>query len=142
MIDTEAATGHAVAVRLFTAFATALDTKDWQSYQALYAPEATLTLPWGDPVPQSELAQDTEANLGQFTQTQHVITNHQVNGSGGRLNASAYLIATHVYPPEYVRAHWVVGARYDAQIGDVGGRHRFLGVSVTLLWQTGAPGLQ
>lgn len=118
---------------LFTEFARTLDTKDWEAYAA----DGELVLPWGDPIPQSDLVDVAQATLGGFSLTQHIITNHYVHMAGDRGSASAYLQATHVYSPEQEKENWVVGGKYDVEVQLRNGTILFSRVTLGLMWPTG-----
>lgn len=120
-------------------FAAALDAKDWEGYAALYADDGVLELPWGEVVTKDKLVVSTSHNLGRFQATQHISTNHEVEVDGDTATSRSYLQATHVYPAELRRAHWVAGARYDCTFRRVDGAWRFTHVALTTSWETGEP---
>ena len=118
-------------------FADALDSQDWQRYAGLYADDGILELPWGEVVTKDRLVESTSHNLGRFHATQHISTNHRVSVDGDGATSSSYLIATHVFPPDQDRAHWVIGARYDCTFRRENGAWKFTHVTLSTIWHTG-----
>lgn len=127
---------EAAVVDVLHSYARALDEKDWQVYAALFAADARLVLPWGEPVPQHEIATDTEQKLGRFAATHHMSTNEQVRVDGSTATSRSYVQATHVM---HDGSLWILGARYDNDLCRVDGAWRFTTVRLTTVWEMGHP---
>ncbi|MBL5972569.1 MAG: nuclear transport factor 2 family protein [Candidatus Leucobacter sulfamidivorax] len=121
---------------LFSEFANALDTKNWQAYAELFVPDGLLHLPGADPVQKNELASVCQAVLGGFSDTHHMITN-VISTPGSMVNhVTANLRATHFYP-DSDREPWIVIGRYIAKTLPQGDAVLFQSVELVMVWQTG-----
>lgn len=129
--------GRAEISDMLHAFAAALDDRDWDGYASLYADDGVLELPWGEVVAKEQLVESTSRNLGRFQATQHISSNHRIQVDGDSATSSSYLIATHVYPADLTREHWVIGARYDCVFQRGADGWRFSRVRLSTFWQTG-----
>lgn len=128
---------RALIIDLLFQFATALDSKDWQGYADLYAHDGVLSLPWGEVVTKEGLAASTENNLSKFKATHHMSTNQQVFLDGDTATSVSYTQATHVFPPELNREHFVGGVRYDCSFRREDGVWKFTRVTLNPIWTTG-----
>jgi len=123
-------------LNLLFSYAQALDEKDWEGYAKLFADDAELILPWGDPVLRAEIAGDTESKLGGFAATHHMSTNQQITVRGETATSRSYVQATHV---AHDKSMWILGGRYENTYRRVGGIWRFAQVRLVTIWQSGDP---
>lgn len=92
-------TERAQITDLVTAYATAVDTRDWDLFRSLFKERLFLDFSSFHPdlcreMPFDELLKITQ-KLAAFTSTQHAITNHRVTIDGNRATCIAYLQAGH-----------------------------------------------
>lgn len=129
-------TDEAEILDLMQSYARALDEKDWARYASLYGEGAELVLPWGQTVPQAEIAADTEAKLGRFARTQHLTSNQQIEVHGETAASRSYVQAVHVGHDGEI---WTIGARYDSEFRRQANEWRFAHVVLSIVWETGTP---
>ena len=94
-------------------FAHLLDTKQWASYIALYAPDGVLELPWVTVTrPMMEAAGGPRLLMPLFA-THHVSTNHQIEVTGNIAQSNSYLMAMHLLRPDDQESQWLTAGWYD-----------------------------
>ena len=128
---------------LLVRFASALDTRDFAGYAALYTHDGILELP--DPkaschftLRQPELAEAVPKSLGRYSATHHLSCNHQIDIDGDRAKSRSYLQAVHVGIGP--RDHWSAGGWYDCEYRREPDGWRFTRVRLTAVWLDGEPG--
>ena len=82
-----------------TAYATAVDTRDWELFRSLFADRLHLDFSTFHPslkrdMPFEELLEISK-NLASFDATQHLSTNHRVTVDGDRARCVSYMHAGH-----------------------------------------------
>lgn len=133
-MTTDLETRQAIVDVLFD-YARALDEKNWEAFADLYAADGVLVLPWGDEVPQSLIASDTESKLGRFKATQHVSANQQVTVDGDRASSRSNVQAIHL---THEGSLWVIGGFYECEYRLEAGRWRFTRVKLNSVWESGS----
>jgi SnoaL-like domain len=94
---------RAAIVDLMHRYATAVDSKDWATLRSLFVDEigaemVGLSADLGVPKNTSpeRLIEAFSSGLGQYTATQHSMSNHRIELNGDRATCITYIIARHV----------------------------------------------
>ncbi|MCB1274315.1 MAG: nuclear transport factor 2 family protein [Leucobacter sp.] len=115
-------------------YARNLDQKNWEGFAELYAPDGVLVLPWGDEVPRSEIASDTEHKLGRFVATQHISANQEVAFDGDTARSRSNVQAAHVTTTGEV---WIIGGFYECDYRLIDSAWKFTRVKLNSVWESG-----
>jgi hypothetical protein len=127
---------------LLYAFASALDTRDWEGYVANYADGGFIELP--DPQSatgatfrmfKEQMLQQVPRSLGRYRATHHISSNHQIEINGDLATTRSYLQAVHVGGT--LTDHWTAGGWYDCRLKQVAGAWKFAEVRLTPVWLAG-----
>jgi hypothetical protein len=122
---------------LLSAYATAVDTKDWDLLRSLFAAEAVLDYT-GSQGPRGsfeEVLPFLQQGLGLFSVTQHFLTNRRIMVNGDRATSTAYL-----YNPmgrddgNGGLQLMVVGGRYTSSYDRTAEGWKFTEHTVRILW--------
>lgn len=128
---------------LLFSFASALDTRDFETYVANFAEDGTLELPnptagSGDGVfLKRDQLMDTLQGLRKFSATHHISTNHQIAINGDMASSRSYLQAVHVGDSPF--DHWDAGGWYDCEYRRTPKGWKFTKVKLTEVWLAGDP---
>lgn len=129
---------------LLFAFARALDTKDWQAYASNFAADGTLELPWpaadGDGPAghrgREGMADYVSKGLGQFIQTQHISSNHQIEIDGDTASSHSYCQAAHRRSHDDPSDLWILGGWYSNTYRRTDEGWKITSVKLVSVWQT------
>ena len=118
-------------------FAQALDRRDWDAYEANFADDGELILPWGGHKGRVGMAAYVSRDLGRFAATHHISANHQVSVTGDTATSRSYLQAVHVLRPGDPASHFDVGGWYDNDYRRTAEGWRLTRVVITPVWESG-----
>ncbi|HJP66702.1 MAG TPA: nuclear transport factor 2 family protein [Actinomycetota bacterium] len=122
---------------LLSAYAAAIDAKDWDALRTLFADEAVLDYT-GSSGPRGsfdEVLPFLQQGLGLFTMTQHLITNRQIAVDGDSARSSAYLFNPMGRDNDHGGLDLLlVGGRYETRYRRAGDRWRIAEHVATIVW--------
>ena len=118
------------------AFATALDTKDWGAYAALYADDGVLVLPWMT-IKRSDMPGAVQRDLSRFYATHHISANHSIKLSGNTATSRSYLLAMHVPEKGNQKSQWLAAGWYDNEYRNTERGWLITRVVITPVWESG-----
>jgi 3-phenylpropionate/cinnamic acid dioxygenase small subunit len=90
-----------------------LDTKQWAAYNALYAEDGVLELPWTTMTRQMMEAPEEPRLLRKMFATHHISSNHQIAIHGDTATSNSYLMAMHLVKSDEQESQWLVAGWYD-----------------------------
>jgi hypothetical protein len=129
---------------LICSYGRKLDTQEWDGFATLFTSDAALVMPWeGDGagvVGADKLAEFCEAGLARFPQTQHMLTNFQIEVDGDAATSTHYLQAAHIRNTSDPQGHWDVAGWYHAHYARTADGWRFTRVELEAVWQSGGVG--
>ena len=129
-------------VQLLNQFGTAIDLRDWTSFQSLFAERVEFDYSAIDDIAGTfdakAIADNARRNFGGFTATQHAITNHQIDLSDNSANCRAYVRAMHVLANEKMESMLEIGGYYQAQLIRTNSSWKIKGWKFTILWSIGS----
>ena len=127
-------------IELINHFGMAIDLRDWESFQNLFAKsvefdyssigEVAATLHPAD------IANTARSDLGGFQTTQHVITNHLVQVQDNNATCQAHVRAMHFLPNEG-ESTLEMGGYYTAKLIRIEDNWKIKGWKFTVLWSRG-----
>lgn len=121
---------------LLVAFATALDSKDWDAYAALYTDDGILVLPWTT-IRKADMPGAVERDLSRYFATHHISANHSITISGDSATSRSYLLAMHVQEKGNQKTQWLVGGWYDNEYRKTERGWLISRVQITPIWESG-----
>ena len=123
---------------LLLAYARCVDTKDWDSFADLFAPEGELVTPFGS-IGHDQLARAIESMLRPFGATHHMFANIGIEIDGDIARSNHYLQATHLPDPTVTGAHAVIGGWYNNTYRRTDNGWRFVTIDLSFVWSDGMP---
>ena len=133
-------TDHSQITQLINHFGMAIDLRDWESFQNLFAEsvefdyssigEVAATLHPAD------IANTARSDLGGFQTTQHVITNHLIKVQDNNASCQAHVRAMHFLPNEG-ESMLEMGGHYMAKLVRIKDDWKIKGWKFTILWSRG-----
>jgi ketosteroid isomerase-like protein len=134
-------TDRAAIVDTAVAYATAVDTRDWQTLRALFADDAC----WeysatGERIfgPDAIVAR-ISASVGRFDATQHLNGNHVAIVLGDEAEHTCYYHAQHVRVGLPGGEKFLAGGRYDDRLRRTPNGWRFTHRAIISVWSDGNP---
>lgn len=134
---------RALISELLFSFARALDTGDTAAYVQNFLEDGSLVLP--DPASdkgESLLVSRPDMEdfiqqglLDNYTATQHISANHQIEITGDSAVSRSYLMAVHV--KTHPKDHWQAGGWYDCSYVRTAEGWKFKEVKLTAVWLCG-----
>lgn len=124
--------------RTLLRFARCLDSRDYESYAALYTQDGELHIPWGGHKGRTGLADKVRNDLGVYHALQHVSTAHDIHVEGDRATVRAALLATHVTRSDG-EGFWTAGGYYDMELVRVDDGWKFRSVRINPTWRFETP---
>jgi hypothetical protein len=128
---------------LLFSFASALDTRDFNTYVENFADEGVLELPAPPAgsgahteIKRNQLM-ETLQGLKKFSATHHISTNHQITINKDTATSRSYLQAIHVGASPF--DHWDAGGWYDCRYQRTPEGWKFTHVKLTEVWLAGDP---
>ena len=137
--------GHAGVQTTLASFGQAIDARNWDWYESLWAPTAyfdysAVGSPKGT-FPALAIRKAAEANFEQFDATQHLLTNPVVDVVGGRAKARVHVRAMHL-KYGWIGDPWLeIGGVYEASLQLADDAWRIDAWSFEVLWSRGNSGL-
>ncbi len=132
LLDERAISRHLVR------FSRCIDTKNFDEYAELYAPDGELVTPWGAHRGRDGLADHVRGDLGDYLALHHVSAGHEITVDGDRATARATLLATHV-TNDTGTAFWTVGGHYDMTLARDGDGWLLTRVEIKPAWRFDTP---
>lgn len=133
---------------LLIAFATAVDTKDWNGYADLFdedgLTEIPVTLPDGSRVShkgREGKAQWAANGLASFVYTHHMSTNHLITIDGDTATTTSYVQSVHRKSDDPSEV-WELGGWYKCSIRRTADGWKFTHVRLDMVWEIGEHGPQ
>jgi hypothetical protein len=124
------------------AYATGIDTRDWQLYRSIFADEVEIDFSsWDGSAPRRMRADDWVAGVQPLFHgldaTQHSMTNPRVSIDGSRATCVMYMQAAHFLASSEGDAEFTIGGYYTDQLVKTPAGWRLCGVKLTVLWSRG-----
>ncbi len=95
-------------IEVIDRYATSLDAKDYQRFMTCFSEDAIVHYS-DDLVGPESTAAYAKAALDQFSSTQHLLGNYEINLDGDQATAQTYMHASHITSEGEI---WVVGGTY------------------------------
>lgn len=127
---------HAISQTLFR-FARGLDTKDFASYAATFAPDAVVHFPHTTVRGREEIERVVSGDLGRQAATQHVITNIQTDVRGDIATATSAFLAFHLLDADRPADHWDGGGWYESTLARSGEEWLIVEHRLHIMWRSG-----
>lgn len=127
---------------LLAAYATALDTRDWDALGRVFAPGASCDYgSLGSPSGVGEITSLVRSTLDGLDATQHLIGNVTVKVDGDQATAECYLIAQHIRAGAPGGDHYLIGGRYSDRMVRTPDGWRISHRTLHRMWTTGNRGV-
>ena len=132
---------------LCSAYAFAVDARDFERLRELWLPDARLAIYAGDPAPDALRfeARGQEAIVRALRGIErYPVTSHQLGGQevwleGERARAQTRCLASHLYLEDGVRQRLDMAIRYLDRLARVGDEWRFVERALAVDWESEAP---
>jgi hypothetical protein len=127
-------------------YAVGIDTRDFALYRSIFADEVAIDFSSYSGQAAAMLTGDEWVSrvkplfLG-LAATQHSMTNPIVSLDGDRASCRMYMQAHHVYQPDDAASWYTIGGYYDDTLERRGDGWAITGVTLTVLWRRGDPGI-
>ena len=128
-------------IQLINHFGMAIDLRDWESFQDLFAEtvefdyssigEVAATLHPAD------IVNTARSDLGGFQTTQHVITNHLIQVQDNNATCQAHVRAMHFLPNHSGESTLEMGGYYTAKLVRIEDNWKIKAWKFTILWSRG-----
>ena len=121
------------------AYATAIDTRDWPMFEALFTPDAVWEYRAGDErhTGPGRIADRVRPTVEHLDATQHLLTNHVVAIDGDTAKHTCYYLAQHLRAGK----RFLAAGRYDDELRRVNGRWLIAARALISTWAEGDPGI-
>ena len=116
----------------------ALDTKDWAVLDTVFAEDANGDL-LEDVVGRVAIKKRVETALSRMDETQHLISNHQINVQGDTATCRCYLQAQHVRKAAHGGINFIIAGRYEDQLKRTPDGWRISFRRLVVMWTDGNP---
>lgn len=126
-------------LRALIAYATAIDTKDWELFGSLFSPDCTMTSPASTIDGVTTLTEHMRDLHAPLDASAHRITNATIAVDGGRATAHSYLDALLVRAGHPEGSTFRVAGYYDDQLRRHQDRWVIQHRTFTALWREGNP---
>jgi hypothetical protein len=125
----------AVAVR----YCWALDARDWDALEEVFAPAATADLLTGGSILEGRdaIIARISGALESFDETQHIVSTHEVRVDGGTATHRCYLHAQHVRHGADGGSNYVIAGRYEDDLVRTADGWRITHRRLTPMWTDG-----
>ena len=117
------------------AYATAVDTRDWPAFEALFTADAVWDYRAGGErhAGPERIVARVRPSIERLDATQHLLTNHVVAVDGDTATHTCYYLAQHLRDG----ARFLVGGRYEDELRRVGGRWLIAARALFGTWSEG-----
>ena len=121
------------------AYATAIDTRDWDMFAALFTPDAVWEYRAGGErhTGPDKIADRVRPTIDQLDATQHLLTNHVVAVDGDAATHTCYYMAQHLRGDR----RFLAAGRYTDELRRVDGRWLISARALISTWAEGDPGI-
>jgi 3-phenylpropionate/cinnamic acid dioxygenase small subunit len=111
-----------------------MDERRWDEYSALFTDDGTLELPFGSSEGPAAIRARVEADLSNYTATQHLNSNYDIEVRGDTASARASFIATHVTTADGT-GFWSGGGAYHLELREIAGVWRIERLIIKPAWR-------
>ena len=116
----------------------ALDTKDWAVLDSVFTEDANGDL-LEDVVGRVAIKKRVETALSRMDETQHLISNHQINVQGDAATCRCYLQAQHVRKAAHGGTNFIIAGRYEDELKRTSEGWRISFRRLVVMWTDGNP---
>ena len=116
----------------------ALDAKDWAVLDTVFAEDANGDL-LEDVVGRTAIKKRVETALSRMDETQHLISNHQINVQGDTATSRCYLQAQHVRKAAHGGTNFIIAGRYEDELKRTPDGWRISFRRLVVMWTDGNP---
>ena len=125
-------------IDLTVAYCWALDTADWGRLAEVFVPDATANLGGSDHDGLPDIVGRITTALGRYSDSQHMVTNHEVEVDGDEATCRCYLQAQHVHGDPLDGRNYAVGGRYEDRLVRTADGWRIAHRDLIVMWTAGA----
>ncbi len=111
-----------------------IDERRWDDYSALFTDDGVLELPFGKWEGPAAIRARVQADFVNYTATQHLNSNYDIEIIGDTASARATFIATHVLTSDGT-TFWTGGGAYHIELRRVTGVWRIERLTIELAWR-------
>ena len=129
---------RAAIVDLTHRYCWALDTKDYDALDTVFAPEANGDL-LEDVRGRDAIKARIKRALDPLEQTQHLVSNHMVRVEGDRAWCRCYLQSQHVRTAADGGPNFIIAGRYEDELRRTSEGWRVVFRRLTVMWTDGSP---
>jgi 3-phenylpropionate/cinnamic acid dioxygenase small subunit len=115
-----------------------MDERRWDEYSELFTDDGALELPFGSWKGPAAIRARVEADFADYTATQHLNSNYDIELQGDTATARATFVATHVTTPDGT-AFWRGGGAYHVELRQVAGAWRIERLTIEPAWRYEKP---
>jgi hypothetical protein len=121
---------------LTIAYCWAIDTGQWDRLDDIFTPDAHAEL--GEPAPGlAAIKARISSALGVLDDSQHIVTNHEIDVDGDRATCRCYFQAQHVRRAAAAGPNFIIAGRYEDTLVRTPGGWRIDRRILTIMWREG-----